>query len=129
MFCYLTVLYCNFFRLTTYCVGSLFHQKGDDLSSIKINKNQLHAVSRTQQGRQRVPCVKTLRSPLSAGFWRHCVLSGRTDLSIMIISISRTTCCDVWQNRYELNLRVFFSLFFIHIFVISFCEFLFPFSL
>ena len=33
---------------------------------IKIKLNQLHAVSRTQQGRQRVPSVKTLRSPLSA---------------------------------------------------------------
>ena len=40
--------------------------------------NQLHAVSRTLQGRQREPSVKTLRSPLSAEFWRHCVLSGRT---------------------------------------------------
>ena len=39
---------------------------------------QLHAVSRTQQGRQREPSVKTLRSPLSAEFWRHCVLSGGT---------------------------------------------------
>ena len=38
---------------------------------------QLHAVSRTQQGRQREPSVKTLRFPLSAKFWRHCVLSGR----------------------------------------------------
>ena len=44
----------------------------------KIKSNQLHAVSRTQQGRQREPSVKTLRSPLSAEFWRHCVLSGRT---------------------------------------------------
>ena len=41
-------------------------------------KNQLHAVSRTQEGRQREPNVKTLLSPLSAEFWRHCVLSGRT---------------------------------------------------
>ena len=38
---------------------------------------RLHAVSRTQQGKQREPSVKTLRSPLSAEFWRHCVLSGR----------------------------------------------------
>ena len=37
----------------------------------------LHAVSRTQQGGQREPSVKTLRFPLSAEFWRHCVLSGR----------------------------------------------------
>ena len=35
----------------------------------------LHAVLRTQQGRQREPSVKTLRSPLYAEFWRHCVLS------------------------------------------------------
>ena len=54
--------------------------------SVKLNKEkeknnkiiQLHALSRTQQGRQREPSVKTLRSPLSAEFWRHCVLSGRT---------------------------------------------------
>ena len=42
------------------------------------NYNQLHAVSRTQQCRQRESSVKTLHSPLSAEFWRHCVLSGRT---------------------------------------------------
>ena len=44
---------------------------------IKLKLNQLHAVSRTEQGRQE-PSVKTLRSQLSAEFWRHCVLSGRT---------------------------------------------------
>ena len=43
-----------------------------------LNKlNQLHAVSRTQLGRQREPSVKTIRSPLSTEFWRYCVLSGR----------------------------------------------------
>ena len=44
----------------------------------KSKSNQLHAVSRTQQGRQRELSVNTLRSPLSAEFWRHChcVLSG-----------------------------------------------------
>ena len=41
--------------------------------------NQLHAVyHRTQQGRQREPSVKTLYAPLSAEFWRYCVLSGGT---------------------------------------------------
>ena len=40
--------------------------------------NQFHAVSRTQQGRQREPTVKILRSSLSVEFWRHCLLSGRT---------------------------------------------------
>ena len=39
---------------------------------------QLHGVSYSLQGRQREPSVKTLRSPLSAEFWKHCVLSGRT---------------------------------------------------
>ena len=43
-----------------------------------INLNQLHAVSRTHQGRLREPSVKTLRSSLSAEFWRHRVLSSRT---------------------------------------------------
>ena len=44
----------------------------------QIKVNQLRTVSRTQQGRQSEPSVKTLRSLLSAEFWRHCVLSGRT---------------------------------------------------
>ena len=44
----------------------------------RLRHFQLHAVSRTQQGRQKETSVKTLRSPLSADFWRHCVLSGRT---------------------------------------------------
>ena len=48
------------------------------LEIFKNKSNQIHAVSRTQQGRQREPSVKTLRPPLSAEFWRHCVLSGRT---------------------------------------------------
>ena len=33
--------------------------------------NHLHAVSRTQQGRQREPGVETLRSPPSTEFCRH----------------------------------------------------------
>ena len=48
-------------------------------SNFKIKQiNQLHAVFCTQQGRQREPSVKTLRSPLSAEFQRQGVLSGRT---------------------------------------------------
>ena len=38
--------------------------------------NQLHAVSRTLQGRQRAP--KTLRFPLYAELWRHCMLNDGT---------------------------------------------------
>ena len=38
----------------------------------------MHAVSRRQQGRQRESSFKTLRSPLTAEFWKHCVLSGGT---------------------------------------------------
>ena len=34
--------------------------------------NQLHTVSRIQQDRQREPSIKTLRSLLSAEFWRYC---------------------------------------------------------
>ena len=42
--------------------------------TIDVDKiNQRQAVSRSQQGRQRVPSVKTLRSPLS-----YCLLSGET---------------------------------------------------
>ena len=39
---------------------------------------QHYAVSRKQQGRQRKPSIKTLGSPLSAEFWKYCVLSGGT---------------------------------------------------
>ena len=42
--------------------------------------NQLHAVSRSRQGRQKEPSVKTLRFPISAEFWGYCVLSGGTQL-------------------------------------------------
>ena len=42
------------------------------------NKNQLHVVSRTLQGRQREPSFKKLRSLLSNEFWRHCVLNDET---------------------------------------------------
>ena len=55
--------------ITQFCINKLLINK---------NQNQLHAVSRTQQSRQREPSVKTLRSPLSAEFWRHCVLTGGT---------------------------------------------------
>ena len=50
------------------------------MSNINVNShlNQLYAVSRSQQSRQRESSVKTLRSSLSAEFWRHCVLSGET---------------------------------------------------
>ena len=42
-----------------------------------------HAVSRTQQGRQKQPIVKTLRSSFSAEFWRRCVLNGGTQRHIL----------------------------------------------
>ena len=48
---------------------------------------QLHAVSRTQQGKQREPSVKTLRSPLPVEFWRHRVLSGRKIILIRFVFI------------------------------------------
>ena len=38
---------------------------------LNIKLNQLHAVSSTQQVKQREPSVKTLLSPLSAVFWRY----------------------------------------------------------
>ena len=41
-------------------------------------KNQVYAVFCTQQGKPREPSVKTLRSPPSIEFRRHCVLSGGT---------------------------------------------------
>ena len=52
--------------------------KTSALFRFSVNQLQLHAASRTQQGRQRESSGKTLRSPLSAEFWRHCVLTGRT---------------------------------------------------
>ena len=40
--------------------------------------NQLHSVSRTQQGRQREHSNETFRSPLSTEIFEDCVLSGGT---------------------------------------------------
>ena len=57
---------------------------------------QLHAVSRSQQGRQRESSVKTLRSPLSAEFWRHCVLSGGTQRS----ALPRNQSENINVNKY-----------------------------
>ena len=54
----------------------IFYNAGGIILGCKNNNNQLHAVSRTQQGRQREPGVKTLHPPLSAVFWRRGVLSG-----------------------------------------------------
>ena len=44
--------------------------------NLKNKTNQLHAD--WLQDRQREPSVKTLCSPLSVEFWKHCVLSGAT---------------------------------------------------
>ena len=59
----------------------------------------LHAVSRTHQGRQREPNDKTFRSPLSAEFWRHCVLSGRTQ---------RRACSQPERRTGNINLSKYF---------------------
>ena len=48
----------------------------EKMKTLNQKSNQLHAVSRIQQGLQSEPSVKTLRSPLSAEIWRHCVLRG-----------------------------------------------------
>ena len=44
---------------------------------------QLHAISCTQQSKQRESRVKTLRSKVSAGFRKHCVLSGETQRRVL----------------------------------------------
>ena len=54
------------------CTITTFH------AIITFKKKLFHAVSRTQQSRQKEPSVKAHRSPLSIEFWRHCVLSGGT---------------------------------------------------
>ena len=49
---------------------------------IKSKLKHLHAVSRSQQCRQKEPSVKTFCSSFSAEFWRHCVLSSGTQLAL-----------------------------------------------
>ena len=60
---------CNVSRLDRY-----------SLVYLKVSRPiiQLQSLYRTPQGRQRESCLKTLRSPLCAEFWRHGVLSGGT---------------------------------------------------
>ena len=60
-----------------FCVFFLFFFNSKKRFSVLVKKNQLHAVFRTT-GYRGNPCVKTLRSPLSAEFRRHCVLSEGT---------------------------------------------------
>ena len=50
----------------------------DDKLHVKYFFYRLHAVSRKQQGGQKESSVKTLRSSLSAEFWKHYVLSSGT---------------------------------------------------
>ena len=57
--------------------------------AIKIKLNQLHAVSRIQQGRQREPSVKTRRSPLFAEFFE--VLSSGTLLQCRAVCLGDRT--------------------------------------
>ena len=58
--------------------------------------NQFHAVSRTQQGRQREPSVKTIRSPLSVEFWGHCVLSGELNAALCLDTIAKK-----WKYKFK----------------------------
>ena len=58
--------------------------------------NQLHAVSRTQQGRQRKPSTRTLRASVYAKFQGHCVLSGGTQ---------RRTLPDLERRNENINLN------------------------
>ena len=69
------------------------------LTNFKSKSNQLHAVSRAQQGRQKDPSVKTLRSPLFAEFWRQCVLSGRTQPPTLCLNTSAKT----WKYKYFIS--------------------------
>ena len=46
------------------------------------------AASRTQQGRQREPSVKTLHSPFSAEFWTHYVMNN-SPFNYAKVSVSR----------------------------------------
>ena len=64
--------------------------------------NQLHAVSRTQQGRQRELSVKTLRPPLSAKFWSNCVLSGGTQ-RLAFASTPEQTNENISVNKYVIS--------------------------
>ena len=66
--------------------------------------NQLHAVSRTHQGRPREPSVKTLRSPISAEFWRHCVLSGRTQRRALPRNQSEYECDNLIDVSYYFSI-------------------------
>ena len=70
------VLFCNIARVTYVTLVTLQQWLINSyIKKIYIKSNQLHAVCSTQHGKQREP-IKTFRSPLTAEFWRHCVLSG-----------------------------------------------------
>ena len=69
-YCLVEIIWCYNIQLEIKFAYNLINRY---VKKIKLNLNQLHAVSRTQQGRQRNLSVKTLRSLLFAELRRHCV--------------------------------------------------------
>ena len=55
--------------------------------------------SRTQQSRQREPSVETLSSPLSAEFWRHCVMRERRNGNINLTKYFISSSGDRTHNQ------------------------------
>ena len=71
---------------------------------------QLHAVFRTQQGRQREPSVKTLRSPLSAEAWRKDEGSNPQPVAFTVTLRAAATRLASKSSFPKLNLIIFIGL-------------------
>ena len=79
-----------YLHLYAYVMCAVVEMSSIDDTTIRLNTNtkyeycyyifyffyQLHAVSRSRQGRQREPSVMTLHFPLSAKIWRHWLSGG-----------------------------------------------------
>ena len=74
----------------------------------KKKQNQLHAVSRTQQGRQRKPSAKTLRSPLSAEFWRHSAEFWRRTCRCATTGVKKISLIYYISLLYIIESRIFY---------------------
>ena len=71
---YIVLLYPVFF-VSIRSLSHILFENGKNKSASRCNPHT--------QGRQREPSIKTLRSLISAKFWRYCMLSGGTQRRVL----------------------------------------------
>ena len=94
------VLHYTLYYILSALMRSLSCSSGNCHSILLFKKkNQLHAVSHTQQGRKREPSVKTLCSPLSAEYWRRVRVEWQNS-TLRLISTSERRNGNINLSKY-----------------------------